>query len=437
MPEPYCNFLRNLLAHGHPLKKAHSHPSAMAFQSDSIAQKRYKRLARQNYLSGHLFLAKPAVRSSITSRTPAAPTMYSHKPKPLSLTGRQFKAEIYGMSSNDIRCDDSADGLPTAATRDQDSSYEKSLSPNNGSIDQASDVTSKTGYMYSNAANYDKAPSSAASDIEQPTIMATKVPRRALRNGNCVKSNATPRRLPVGELFCISSLSPLDNGVEPVSTTPDVQVQDPIADSSDHNLSTRTLSTFKIVMHDSTTSLSTFRGALKKSNVIPKGLKRTQRVGDGFEVDEMRTTHQIMQKRRKRKQFVIPNIKTLQLSTGPLLEAHTEVFHSDQNLKPISYAQNETAQKNFQPSIHDHPTRASRRTSFNDTDDVIVAQLASVWAPRRPQTDSEEETFEEEDESEEDERLDGNSGLPALMAQRNEDIDDESLFSEDELPSEV
>lgn len=428
MPEPYCNFLHNLLAHGHPPKKAHNHPSTMALQSDSIAQKRYKRLARQNYLSDHLFLAKPAVRSSITSRTPATPTTYSHKPKPLSLTGRQFKAEIYGTSLNDIRCDNSADGLPTAAIRHQNSSDEKSLSPDISSIDQASDATSKTGYMYSNAANYDTAPSSAAADIEQPTITATKVPRPALRNDNCVKSNATPRRLPVGELYCVSSLSPLDNSVEPVSTTPDMQVQDPIADSSDHYPSTRTSSAFKIVLHDSTMSPSTFRGALKKSNVIPKALRRPQRVGDGFEVDEMRITHRTMQKRRKRKQFVIPNINTLQLSTGPLPQAHAEVFHSKQNLKPISYAQNETAQQKFQPSMHDYSTRASRRTSFNDTDDVILAQLASVWAPRRPQTDSEEEAFEEEDESEEDVHLDGNGGLPAPMAQRNEETDDESLF---------
>lgn len=412
----------------------------MVLQSDSIAQKRYKRLARQNDFSDHIFLAGPDYRSSGRSRKPESPIIYRCKPKPLSLTGRQFKAEIYEIPADDSEIEKPIGALLTASSRDQDLSDEKSLLSHRRPVDQAADATSMTGDTCSAAAKNDTASSSAAENIEQRITIASNVPQPRLQNEDGFKSNFTPRQLLGGQPFHVSSLPQAYTGAESVYTEPDTHIQAPVAESSSHSLSTRALSTLnadEIVKRDSATLLFACRRALRKSKAKPEAPERAQRLGDGFEEDEMRITKQVMRRRRRRKAFLMPNINTLQLSTGPLPEVNGEDLHPDRKLATIDYPRKKAARRNFHPTMDKHNARPSHGTRLGDMDDLIVAQLASVCAPGRPETDSEAEIFEEEDDSKEDEEIDGNDGSPVSTAQRYCKIDDDLLLNKFKSPKDT
>lgn len=240
------------------------------------------------------------------------------------------------------------------------------------------------------------------------------------------RREAAARRLPVNELLLVRSPSEVGFTPGPHSTSPPIEVQDPIESSctgdttSRHGTSNRKSSPIKA-------PLTSLRRRIKKPKSSHKSIAALQRkalarapffkaakqktlTGDGFEVSEMRVTHpKPVVKRRCGRRNLAMGFFTLTLEPGPLpdVEFIQDIVKEEVKAEAVATVlmEGETAHTGGSSFRQQHSAEpAQQRTvSFSDRvlDEMMFQRLSSVTAPKRvypiSSDESEGEDYEHDD----------------------------------------
>ncbi|TKA76638.1 hypothetical protein B0A55_04931 [Friedmanniomyces simplex] len=148
---------------------------------------------------------------------------------------------------------------------------------------------------------------------------------------------------------------------------------------------------------------------LRTETTVPNPRHCLRKTGDGFEPSELEITYRFHTPRQNRKRLRPPALtySALQLCGGPLPEVAFKCGADELQLEASGGPHHVSAQfqkEEEHPGLQNSSTqRSRRRVSFSGRDDFIVAQLSSVTAPRRHQSDSEDEEEDEESDIDGDE----------------------------------
>ncbi|KAK6409557.1 isopentenyl-diphosphate delta-isomerase idi1 [Elasticomyces elasticus] len=258
------------------------------------------------------------------------------------------------------------------------------------------------------------------------------------------------RRLPVNELQCVNVL-PDDVMRDPQSSMPGIGVQDPIGDhGSQQNEQPRSTALQKtrkpktqlasIKKKPAKTpkykhkSLALLKRRLNPPSLFAKARNHVQpAAGDGFEASELEITYRVPlpSKRGRRKPPSAITYNALQLCAGPLPEVIFECGEDELQLESTGGPHHVSFEQPRQEE-QSNPAKSSvqrRRVSFSDKDDFIIAQLSSLTAPRRHQSDSESDD-EEEEEEDGDEPADDQEGNDSEVDEQESLIDDVEVMVE-------
>ncbi|KAK3112172.1 hypothetical protein LTR53_011830 [Teratosphaeriaceae sp. CCFEE 6253] len=264
------------------------------------------------------------------------------------------------------------------------------------------------------------------------------------------KPQSLARRIPVGELTLVNS--PPDLALDPTSTGPGIDVQDPIQDQSSqpHKPEINESS-------DGKTPLTSIRKRLRTPGYRHRALSALRRqqlrqsqsgnacdpskaVGDGFDRSELKITYQrpVPQKIRKRAAPKSLTYGPLELSGGPLPEVILDCLTDDLQMEPSDGPHHVSSQRHQAEVIHELPKSPSqrllRRVSFRGKDDVIMAQFAAVSAPRRHRSEVESDDGSESQVDEEESQIDdAEAVVEGFDALEQPDNKSEADSSEDEL----
>jgi hypothetical protein len=187
-------------------------------------------------------------------------------------------------------------------------------------------------------------------------------------------------------------------------------------------------------------SLENLRRKYNAAQITPTGSQARQIVGDGFEHAELTPNHPFrytVKHARRQHEPLLAGLKALSLASGPLPEV---VFFSESDPSQLKFAKDDTsgdhedvsgyvAPATTTPSTGVSKSSSNRRVSFNyEAERAILAQLASVTAPRRQPSIAlgSEDEVEEEDDGDE-------------AGDEDEEEDDEAAdtyLDQDELPTE-
>jgi len=372
--------------------------SKMVSQPESVGQRRYRALASQNASSS---LASPELAKHPGTAGKALIT-YGRSTRPLSLNASQFiRQDTYDIpsDSNDER--EEAGALLQATARHDTVSSDSLLSdaesfgvPGSSHPTSSPRRLSKLDILEAASASTHRKPSSTAQgkkrtakrvqkpkpkpkptyDFElagHPGRIAKSNPAVArnmgTRNGvskEKPKAKAPARRLPVNELMLVASAPQYENLLEPLSSAPGVQTQDPITElssevrqgsvSSISSGSTRERRTAK-------TPLTSIRKRLKTPKYKHKVLKRKEieqssvwggrgatktQTGDGFEESELHIDYRIVTHRKRNRKTGNPlSYNVLQLASGPLPEVLFECSTDELQLEPSGGPHHITSQR--------------------------------------------------------------------------------------------
>ncbi|KAK4544968.1 hypothetical protein LTR36_003873 [Oleoguttula mirabilis] len=510
----------------------------MVPQPDSIAQQRCRALASQNASSSSLFIHEPAKRPSSASRGKGIVT-YGKSSRPLSLTGKQFRvrADTYDIPSDDEERTDRAHALLQAAAQRNTDSSDSPLS--DAESDAPAEVVEPTRVSRglnrldvleaaASAAGLSRAVASSArskkgtakavrkpgpkpvypAETDARPVRASKSKRvaKGVANADSIlpkavtKKQAIPpaRRLPVNELMLVASAPQYDDPLNPRSSAPGVQTQDPIRDLSGQPRRRSISSVSSDSGNDRPTSrapLTVIRKRLKTPKFQHKVLKRKQseqsffwgpsahvvKPGDGFDDTELHIDYRFpTRKQHKRKTRAPLSYNVLQLASGPLpdvfFECSTDELQLEpnggphhvsqqawnwpvekQNAPPVVSVQDSrrrsTDEVQLEPSGVEHRAsrhgrgqeqphteservsqRFSRRVSFSDKEQLIIAQLSSVSAPEREWSvseDGDEDSLSAEDDEEPDEEVE--KEVLQSGSRHREGPEEEKLLSDEEL----
>ena len=411
----------------------------------STAQQRCRNLAEQN----------SSISSRFAQKVPQRPTItYGKKDtRPLPLTANQFRPSPYAIPSDDEDEQQAkGDALLQAAGQGgvSEASEDSELSdaePMRTCVPKKAIVHSKPrsnagvlkafvrapeSSLLASTARSRKAPLKPVQTPRSRSAYRIAASQRSMSKGNISVSKgnakaksktATPaRRLPVNELFLVSS--PVDYTVdnEPASSYHVIQTQDPINDESSPPRKRR-VSTVSSVDDDGRVVSKTLLSAIRKHLKTPKlrhkslsGLQRKQGVQgvwstvelaktkgrDGFDDSELAiTSYSKVERPRKRKEHLIPGFVALQLQSGPLPEVDFQPTATQ--LKMETPAPDDDEQYEEHPCdqedddaiiapVRSSPQRSRQQVSFSDRvrEDLIRAQLSSISAPARLRSESEE-----------------------------------------------
>ncbi|KAK5709305.1 isopentenyl-diphosphate delta-isomerase idi1 [Elasticomyces elasticus] len=261
------------------------------------------------------------------------------------------------------------------------------------------------------------------------------------------------RRLPVNELQCVNAL-PDDVMCDPQSSVPGIGVADPIGDNgSQQNEQPRSSALQKtrkpktqlasIKKKPAKTpkykhkSLALLKRRLNPPSLLTKARNHVQpAAGDGFEASELEITYRmpLPSKRGRRKPPSAITYNALQLCAGPLPEVIFECGEDELQLESTGGPHHVSFEQPKQEE-HGNLTKLSaqrRKVSFSDKDDFILAQLSSVTAPRRHQSDSESDEDEDEEDEQEAED-DGEEHADDRKSNESEADEQESLIDDVEV----
>lgn len=421
----------------------------------SVAQGRRRELAMQNS-SGGLF------GSDTFKRAHRAPLItYGKAMKPLSLTGRQFsRKDLYDLPSDDDlsneRVSAPQDKTVTHSTFTDDSqlsgkdhlqwdasrSIVRATSRSDvlktasvGARDAVSGM-SKARQMKARSRRYSRSQSTKQADRyrsdHRQTSTTQHVEQFASVKRTTAKQKPQPprrRRLPVNELLLVQSPPGNDFILDPLGKTPDPEKQDPIRDQSSQRSgehmspSAPGLSSEPKLMK---TPLTSIRKRLKLSQLKHKALrlKRTaklagwpvashQRAGDGFEAEELDLAPRahIRKQHSRRKGLNAFLCAKLQLRAGPLPDVVFKAGIHELQVEPSDGPRHVQSPHDTHSPTPEHcrsdadlPKRtllsqcSRRRVSFCDRDNLIRAQLSSISAPERPDSDIESDSDVDSDE---------------------------------------
>ncbi|KAK3650144.1 isopentenyl-diphosphate delta-isomerase idi1 [Elasticomyces elasticus] len=402
---------------------------------------------------------------------------YGRSSKPLSVTGNQFvRRGTYEIPSDDEEPPQVANySSQVANDNDNDESESSGLSDDESSSllrrvepARAAHAPTKLDVLQAAAVS---APSvtRAIADTETMTrnekdvkgtaagLRKAQKTTKALTYGSN-KSASHPltktaaRRLPVNELQCVNAL-PDDVMRDPQSSMPGIGVADPIGDRGSQPDKQPQSSALQKARKPKTQlasikkkpaktpkykhkSLALLKRRLNPPSLLAKSRNHVQpAAGDGFEASELEITYRmpLLPKRGRRKPPSAITYNTLQLCAGPLPEVIFECgedelqLESTGGLHHVSFEQpKQEEQSNLTKS-----SAQRRRVSFSDKNDFILAQLSSVTAPRRHQSDSESNEEEEEEEEEDgDEHADAQEGNDSEVDEQESLIDDVEVMVE-------
>ncbi|KAM0702123.1 hypothetical protein Q7P35_011033 [Cladosporium inversicolor] len=187
-------------------------------------------------------------------------------------------------------------------------------------------------------------------------------------------------------------------------------------------------------------SLENLRRKHNAAQFTPSGSQARQIVGDGFESAELTPNHPFrytVKHERRQHEPLLAGLKALTLASGPLPEV---VFLDESNPTQLKLAKDDTSDHNENALGYVAPativppngmsnSSSNQRVSFNyDVERAILAQLASVSAPRRQPSIA----LGSEDEAEED----GDDGDEAGDEEEDDDEAADTYLDQDELPPE-
>lgn len=225
------------------------------------------------------------------------------------------------------------------------------------------------------------------------------------------KKKAPLRRLPVNELVLVVSSMLAESDENPVPVEPAPEAQDPINDQSSMTRHDQTQAfNNNIDKPEAKAALSTIRKRLKTPQRKPTIAKRkrpawmevpcnerVQRGGDKFEVSETRVTYSVKgrttRRQTHRQAASMFRSAMLQLRSGPL----PSVVFEPETLEPGSGDPPATRRVLPAPSIG----LSRRMVSFGGRDEGIMAQLSSISAPEREDSEDDAEAEEGDDDDHE------------------------------------
>ncbi len=391
--------------------------------TDSVARRRCREKGAASSSSSSLFVPKLQTTPRITCG--------KQNQRPLSLTGRQFRRNVYALPSDDEQEDDrrrSASRESPTGRRDSDSA-EAELSGIE-SRDFSSGNARRNATPLTNSrrtkAGAGRPPSDKTTRAAQtrkgkvkPARVSKTTAKPVTRTRKRPKETATPpRRLSVNELFLVTS--PLNFCPELYADDhqPEIALQDPVHDRSSSSRKRRSSDSF-----DSPPSvpLSVIRKRFKPPKSVHKSLRKVRSVEatttifglrdfsdargrDGFEDFELTIQRQrtVAKTPTKSKELLIPGFETLQLRSGPLPDVVFEISFADNELNMRSGNDNAErfAQQDHDDPQAETPTAAGRQIRHIDTEreKLIRAQLSSISAPARVPSESSDNSEAAEEE---------------------------------------
>jgi hypothetical protein len=418
--------------------------------------------------SGTMPTTSSELRTSAQARIAAsAPKMTygKHKNKLLPLTGSQFlRSDVYGITEQRVvakestcQCDQesSADDSPLS---DAEPSYKqqhsrlvvtrKKLNTMFNNLKRSTPETGDNG-----GTDFDTTQEECLSRPRQPDRKSSGAghPRphhstvSAQQTGKLKSPGVVRGPLPLNELVLVPGAH--DDPFKIATKTRDLMARDhtssvkPLHDAVDSSDSEVThakrkaqapLSAIRKRLRTQSSghkSLEYLRSKYNAAQITPTGSRVKQLVGDGFERSEHTPSHSsgytTMHARRQRGPL-LAGLQALSLASGPLPEV---IFIDNTNTSQLGFGQPETFAPDKAASGRDEqvtvsallgePSRSSnRRVSFmHDAEAVILAQLASVSAPKREPSI----TLDCDDENNDDDDDGDNDGDES----DNEDEDDE------------
>ncbi|KAK5692988.1 isopentenyl-diphosphate delta-isomerase idi1 [Elasticomyces elasticus] len=395
---------------------------------------------------------------------------YGRSSKPLSVTGNQFvrrgtydipsdEEEPPQVANHSLQVADNDESESSGLSDDESSSLLRRVEPARAAhaptkldVLQAAAVsapsdkraTTDAGTRAGNA-NDTKGAAAGLRKAEK----TTKALRYGLnKSASRPVTKTAPRRLPVNELQCVDAL-PDDVMRDPQSSIPGIGVADPIGGHGSQpdeqprssalrktrkpktQLASIKKKPAKTLKHKHK-SLALLKRRLNPPSLLAKSRNHVEpAAGDGFEASELEITYRmpLIPKRGRRKPPSAITYNALQLCAGPLPEVIFECgedelqLESTGGLHHVSFEQpKQEGQSNLTKS-----SAQRRRVSFSDKNDFILAQLSSVTAPRRHQSDSESDKEEEE---EEEEHADDQEGDDSEADEQESLIDDVEVMVE-------
>lgn len=250
------------------------------------------------------------------------------------------------------------------------------------------------------------------------TIDAVELMKRKTENGSASKAEASKakrlerngqtaaaRRLPVNELFLVTSPMDYGNEIGDDSAVPGIHGQDPIKTSSvpqvqpyegenEENLE----APLSVIRQRLRTPARLCRKRHTFSDSAGFAVRADLRGRDGFEQAEVSVTPaETIRRRKQHRQFTpsLPMLRPLQLTTGPLPDVTFVEPTTELKLEPgtteVRGAYDDFEDPDISPAGNQHG-KGERASSFRDREKgrMIYAQLSSISAPAREPSESEE-----------------------------------------------
>ena len=405
------------------------------------------------------------------SRPPPRITYGKRENRLLPLPGKQFRSDAYSIPSDDNRPDQEQEGrteLPFQVNEEPSSSEESGLFDDDQSPLQtpARDDWSAP-FRSVTAMSTARKKRGLAKPLQTPKpkpVYPRESPRRDKRKtisdpisksigrrkeNEATESKAKPttnqRRLPVNELFLVSS--PVDYTVEadPQSSCNGIQGQDPINDESSspcqRNGSLVLFDNANVRRNRTTEQLTALGERLRRPSSRQKSVAALRkrharrknpivtsfvesRGCDGFEISELAVGSHLKKKQpSKGHSPLVQGLAPLQLQGGPLPEVDfgpsaTELKMETQNNDEFKGYINAAERNGLEAPEHASTEQSSERVTFSDAtrESLIRSQLASISAPERIPSESEES--EEDSQGDIDSEAEPNSSEYGKLIER-------------------
>lgn len=403
---------------------------------ESEAQRRCRLLAGQN--SSSLFVHEAATRHTPT-------VTYGKGRKPLCLDGRQFRPDQYAIPQDDSDDDTGTRTRPPASARERADARDSPL-PDASSPEQPEplkkrpDVPNLAGArlaltstpLSTKGMTLGKSPSKPGHVRHPKKSSVTKKPRKSPGSGpNAEKKRRTSakiRRLPVNELFLVTSPLHYDNIFEMESSPIDLDpISDPASLKRGMDDSPNREGAPTGIGQSTKAPLSVIRRRLKSHASKYKTPKRTQsgrspllgsttpRSGDGFDSTELVLTYRARtRKLHQRKTPALQLCNALQMCPGPLPDVEFTAGGDGNEPGSIQLDVKQelvSSKPQTSPGLRSPTDLSRRRVDFSDHEQLIMAQLSSISAPERQASESEESEVEEDEVEIEETNSNANIGL--------------------------